>query len=205
MGKMRFNKAERAASRVSPGGVGGGGGGAGGSHAQRLLAQVKVSSDPLFQQLLYYQVWLSLIYWCSYVYIMDYKTKLELAAAEERVTTIVIFTLWSVVEPIRLLAGYSGNLQEKVPSLLVFGVMTLFPQVFVYFFLGYAQTEVLQVEKALNLVCGAFLVPQFFGSMYVTNVLIKGQSERFYLQEIYQPIAPPSHSGRSRREAYENY
>ena len=203
MGKLSFKRAEKMAgrdgSRVSPGGAGGI------DHARRLLTNVKVASDPFFQQLLYYQVFLSLIYWCAYVYIMDYKTKLEMAADEERVTTIVIFTLWSVVEPIRLLAGYSGNLQEKVPSLLVFGVMTLFPQVFVYFFLGYAQSNVLQVEKAINLVCGLFLIPQFFGSMYVTSILIKGQSERFYLQEIYQPLVPPSHSGRGRAAAYENY
>jgi hypothetical protein len=46
-----------------------------------------------------------------------------------RVLSPLLLSVWFMVEPLRLLFGYVGNLQEKVPQLTGFWLFTLIPQV----------------------------------------------------------------------------
>ena len=48
-----------------------------------------------------------------------------------------MFSAWIATEIIRLYSGYSGNIQEKVPRLVIFFLLSIFPalpMLLVYFF-----------------------------------------------------------------------
>ena len=76
-----------------------------------------VSSSLFFQQLLYYNYYLSPTWFAAVVFIIVYRYGEGISVSDpDEIRTAVLF-LWLLAEPVRLWTGYSGNLRENVSRL----------------------------------------------------------------------------------------
>ncbi|GAX74048.1 hypothetical protein CEUSTIGMA_g1498.t1 [Chlamydomonas eustigma] len=93
----------------------------------RNLANRKICSSLFFQQLLYYQVvfdigWITFwLAWLMSTYLVGLSYK------DPKLGRQVVMVIWVIFEPIRMTAGWYGNLQENVPWLILFTIISLVP------------------------------------------------------------------------------
>jgi len=87
---------------------------------RRPPAPRRVASSLVLQQLLYYG-W---VFWVFYVgaqvAILHHKYGDGAKLSDPDRARAILFPIWAVVEPLRILVGYHGNLREDFPSLLIF-------------------------------------------------------------------------------------
>ena len=84
---------------------------------------------------LYFSVPYAFVWACSNQLLFYWKSRTFDAPLVVAVISPMIFWVWLLLEPIRLLLGYVGNLRERVAWLGGFWVLTIFPQIIahVYF------------------------------------------------------------------------
>jgi hypothetical protein len=63
-----------------------------------------------------------------------------------------VYWTWVVVEASRLYAGQRGVLLDKVPELVVFLLLSFFPQMFAVVFMGFSQVSVLFWDRWMNVI-----------------------------------------------------
>ncbi len=61
-----------------------------------------------------------------------------------------VYWTWLLVEVARLFAGQRGVLLDKVPELVVFVLLSLFPQAFAIIYLGFLQEKILVWDRCMN-------------------------------------------------------
>lgn len=97
--------------------------------------------------------------------------------APEQVCNPMFFYVWLVMEPIRLVVGYVGNLGERVAWLAPFWILTLFPQLLTqaYFIVSYYITGwvTLPIEYVMHvlllLLCARGGVPNLRESVWADH------------------------------------
>lgn len=92
-----------------------------------------------------------------------------------RILDPVLFVLWSICEPLRLHAGFVGNVQEKVPELVGYWFFTLLPQlpINIYFLLLPQQGTPLDRALAIIMLFAHFL--GFIRAWFIIRELVKHQ------------------------------
>lgn len=165
-------------------GIGGIGSGGGGGHvpvstrpffpASRSIA----SSYPL-QMLLYFNLYYSIVWVAGQIAIFDWKVNRGL---EDPTFTAIVIAVWVITEPFRLSFGWAGNLQEKVPQLTAFFLLTIVPQIAIMLYMVAASRNVQVYEYTTSGIMLLFLLPEVFFSYYTTRTLVQIQTQRFYLQ-----------------------
>eukprot|EP00775_Hariotina_reticulata_P013897 gene13897-biopygen15828 len=113
----------------------------------RALASNEICSSLLFQQLLYYNLYWSPAWLLALGVRCHVKYGRGFQLSDPDIARTVLCIFWMLAEPIRLAAGWYGNLQENVPWLVIFGVLTLVPQTAVCYYLMLA-AYVLHMLKA---------------------------------------------------------
>mmetsp|Transcript_25039 Transcript_25039/g.34505 ORF Transcript_25039/g.34505 Transcript_25039/m.34505 type:complete len:114 (+) Transcript_25039:391-732(+) len=113
---------------------------------------------------------------------------------------MILLLLWAVLEPLRLLLGYSGNLQEKVPFLGVFMLVSLFPQLPVNAYFAIAQPDATAFDKSLGTVSSIMLLTELVGAVLAIRQIIQSQDEKFYLED-YDQQRTVAHQGLSDDDA----
>lgn len=90
------------------------------------------------QMLLYFNMPFSLLWGLMHVMFFRWKSMYFEPPLLAAVASPMIFWGWALLEPVRLLLGYVGNLGERVAWLSGFWVLTCFPQLVVhtYFIVG---------------------------------------------------------------------
>uniref|UniRef100_H2ZW24 Transmembrane protein 17 n=1 Tax=Latimeria chalumnae TaxID=7897 RepID=H2ZW24_LATCH len=140
-----------------------------------------VSSLPL-QMSLYFNIYYFPFWWVSEVIMLH--LKYPVLQDYYRFILVTILILATLIEIIRLYLGYAGNLQEKVPELAGFWLLTLLLQLPLILFLLFNEgIEIQPLERAVHIVFALFLVFQV-GSAFVA---LRGMSNRlaghFYLRQ----------------------
>nr|XP_002129567.1 transmembrane protein 17B-like [Ciona intestinalis] len=101
-----------------------------------------------------------------------------------RVILIAILVIFSLVEGIRLFLGIVGNLQEKVPELFGFLLLTILPQVpFLLFLLLNEFTIILPLERAVHIVQALLLVVELIAGSIAAKAITRQQATKFHLQQ----------------------
>jgi len=99
----------------------------------------------------------------------------------------MIFWVWFLLEPVRLLLGYVGNLRERVAWLGGFWVLTIFPQLVAHFYFAVAQPIIwfnLPVETASSLIHLLLNIYQLvLGYDTVKRLVVKAMAD-FHLQPV---------------------
>ncbi|PNH10197.1 hypothetical protein TSOC_003090 [Tetrabaena socialis] len=103
-----------------------------------IIADRKIASNLFLQQLLYYRLFFNVAwlgFWMVFIF-RQYWQGLKLK--DNDIVRTIFFILWFMAEPVRLVAGWYGNLQENVPWLLMFVILSVFPEqgTIIYLFIG---------------------------------------------------------------------
>ncbi|KAG2501307.1 hypothetical protein HYH03_001105 [Edaphochlamys debaryana] len=149
----------------------------------RNLADRKIASVLLLQQLLYYRTYFDLI-WLSYwaVFIFDQYWE-GLSLNDNDIVRTVFFILWFLSEPIRLFAGWYGNLQENVPWLIIFTILTVIPQMGTILYLMVGTFRRGAYTKAIQWCQLVYQLADLFVGVYAVIVMYKRQKHQYYLFE----------------------
>ncbi|CAL8374230.1 unnamed protein product [Arctogadus glacialis] len=97
------------------------------------------------------------------------------------VTVIVVMT---VIEAIRLYLGYAGNLQEKVPELAGFWLLSILLQFPLILFLLFNESIIIQpLERGVHIVLSLFLLTQAVSGFSVLREMVRHTESQFHLRQ----------------------
>ncbi|XP_044310597.1 transmembrane protein 17 [Varanus komodoensis] len=140
-----------------------------------------VSSLPL-QMSLYFNLCFFPCWWLSSVVMLQLKYPVLPDYYKFILVTIIVLT--SLIEIIRLYLGYMGNLQEKVPELAGFWLLSLLLQLpLILFVLLNEGLEIQPLERAVNIIFVVFLVFQVITAFLALKRMVNQLATRFRLHE----------------------
>ncbi|XP_054842974.1 transmembrane protein 17 [Eublepharis macularius] len=143
-----------------------------------------VSNLPL-QMSLYFNLYFFPFWWVSSVVMLQLKYPVLPDYYKFILVTITILT--SLIEAIRLYLGYMGNLQEKVPELAGFWLLSLFLQLPLILFLLFNEGLKIQpLERAVHIIFVAFLIFQVVIAFLTLKKMVNQLATRFRLHEFDQ-------------------
>jgi len=145
--------------------------------APRGFAQKESSASTTLQMLLHYNVFASALFLVVEGVILSSKlSRFELGVFGQ-VLTPLCFGMWFAVEVFRLWFGTLGNLQEKLPQLSVFFLLSVFPQLPCLLYLMHLQEGKLPMEQSFGSVLFVMVgVELFFAYMTIQNLVLKQTS-----------------------------
>ena len=125
-----------------------------GSQDQYFLSRFQVAASTPLQMALYFNIAYAIVFAGINQALFFWKSTVWDLPLVVAVVSPMSFWVWALLEPIRLLLGYIGNLRERVAWLGGFWVLTVFPQTIlhVYFIVGQASIGwfTLPIEIALS-------------------------------------------------------
>jgi transmembrane protein 17 len=149
--------------------------------SSRMRTQEVSSSLPL-QMLLYFNCFFSAMYLVLNVMTLSYR--LDNLSWNMKAFDLLLapFSLgaWALAEPFRLGFGMYGNLQDNVPSLFAFVVITVFPTIPVMLVRTFAQVPFLPFDSAAGFIQLMFLCSQLPLSLASVCRLIDRKTASFF-------------------------
>ncbi|XP_043938147.1 transmembrane protein 17-like [Protopterus annectens] len=140
-----------------------------------------ISSLPL-QMSLYFNVFFFPFWWVSEVIGLQLKYPVLQDFYKFIIITIVI--LMTLIEIIRLYLGYMGNLQEKVPELAGFWLLSLLLQLpLILFLLLNEGIEILPLERAVHIVFTLFLTFEVAVAFMTLKRMVNHLATRFHMRQ----------------------
>ncbi|KAM9371562.1 transmembrane protein 17B-like [Phaethornis superciliosus] len=140
-----------------------------------------LSSLPL-QMMLYFNVYFFPV-WCLAEGMM-LQLKYHLLPQHYQFLLVTAFLILSVAEGSRLYLGYVGNLQEKVPELAGFLLISFLIQLpLLLFLLTDSHTIRLPLEMAMHSLLLAFLLTEILAALFVLKTMTKELAAQFYLRQ----------------------
>ncbi|NXK92759.1 TMM17 protein, partial [Formicarius rufipectus] len=143
-----------------------------------------VSSLPL-QMSLYFNVYFFPFWWLSTVVILY--LKYPALSDYYKFILVTIMVLASLIEAVRLYLGYMGNLQEKVPELAGFWLLSLLLQLPIILFLLFNEGVKIQpLERAVHIVFAFFLAFQVIAAFVTLRRMVNKRATHFRLKEFHR-------------------
>ncbi|XP_075302313.1 transmembrane protein 17 isoform X2 [Opisthocomus hoazin] len=138
-----------------------------------------LSSLPL-QMSLYFNVYFFPFWWLSTVVTLH--LKYPVLSDYYKFILVTVMILASLIEVIRLYLGYMGNLQEKVPELAGFWLLTLLLQLPIILFLLFNEGLKIQpLERAVHIVFALFLAFQVIAAFFTLKRMVNKLAVHFRL------------------------
>ncbi|XP_069485115.1 transmembrane protein 17-like [Ambystoma mexicanum] len=163
-------------------------------HATHPLDNDVVSSLPL-QMSLYFNAFYFPFWWVCDVVMLQ--LKYSIIADYYKFILVTILILVSLIEAIRLYLGYTGNLQEKVPELAGFWLLSLLLQFpLVLFLLLNEGLEPQPLERATNIIFVLFLVFQVLVAFITLKRMVNHLATRFHLRDFDRLEGGPDAQGK---------
>lgn len=129
---------------------------------------------------LYYNVQFSAVYLLFAALNLWAKAEFQYRSQLNRALVTPILALWAVAEIARLWFGFSGNVNEKVPEMSAFLLVTIFPQMPALFYLTLFQEHRMPWDR----ICGPLQIAMLFVELVVggrsLQNLIRRQTAQFY-------------------------
>jgi transmembrane protein 17 len=144
-----------------------------------IIVTDTVSSVSL-QQLLYYNSLSSVVYVIFSVINVQNKQGLVYRSALNEQLVVPVLLFWVVAEVCRLLCGYLGNLQEKVPETSAFLVISLFPQLPALIYLTLLQEHAYPFDRIFGWLLLVQLGLEFVIGTNSLRKMIRHQTAQFY-------------------------
>ncbi|KAM6961182.1 transmembrane protein 17B [Aplochiton taeniatus] len=140
-----------------------------------------ISSLPL-QMSLFFNMWFFPLWWISEVVMLHLKyTALPDYYKFILITVLVLMTL---IEAIRLYLGYAGNLQEKVPELAGFWLLSLLLQFPLILFQLFNEAILIQpLERGVHIVLALFIITQALSGFVALQELVRHTENHFHLRQ----------------------
>ncbi|CAN9512940.1 unnamed protein product [Ophioblennius macclurei] len=141
-----------------------------------------VSHLPL-QMLLYFNMFYFPCWWFSAVFMLE--VKYPYLPGYYQALLITGMVLLTLIEVIRLYLGYIGNLNEKVPELAAFWLLSfMFQLPVLLFFLTDEGILILPLERAVHSVYLFFLLAQILAAFLALRTMTRKLTLLFHLRQI---------------------
>ncbi|XP_002921857.2 transmembrane protein 17 isoform X2 [Ailuropoda melanoleuca] len=139
-------------------------------------------SSLALQMSLYFNTYFFPLWWVSSIMMLQMKYSILPDYYKFIVVTVII--LITLIEAIRLYLGYMGNLQEKVPELAGFWLLSLLLQLPLILFLLFNEGLTnLPLEKAIHIIFTLFLTFQVVSAFVTLRKMVNQLATRFHLQD----------------------
>ncbi|XP_013980564.1 transmembrane protein 17B [Salmo salar] len=140
-----------------------------------------VSSLPL-QMSLFFNMCFFPLWWISEVVMLH--LKYPALPDYYKFILITILILMTLVEAIRLYLGYAGNLQEKVPELAGFWLLSLLLQFPLILFQLFNQAILIQpLERGVHLILALFILTQALSGFVALRGMVRHTESHFHLRQ----------------------
>ncbi|XP_046889606.1 transmembrane protein 17B [Hypomesus transpacificus] len=140
-----------------------------------------VSSLPL-QMSLFFNMCFFPLWWISEVLMLH----LKYSALPDyyKFILITVLILMTFIEAIRLYLGYAGNLQEKVPELAGFWLLSLLLQFPLILFQLFNEAILIQpLERGVHIVLALFLLSQALSGFVALRCMVRHTESHFHLRQ----------------------
>ncbi|XP_028680009.1 transmembrane protein 17A [Erpetoichthys calabaricus] len=153
-----------------------------GDRAAAFSSAHQVVSHLPLQMLLYFNVFYFPFWWLSEVLMLE--LKLPLLAGYYQVLIIMGMVVITSTELLRLYLGYVGNLQEKVPELATFWLLTVFFQLpLLLFFQTDEEVVILPLERAVHLIFLLFLISETVMAFLALKAVTQKLTMKYHLSQ----------------------
>ena len=168
------------------------------------LTNTEIASNLPLQMLLHFNVHFGLFWALIILANMLFRESYLSTNPSYLVLCPLILSVWCMVEPVRLYLGYVGNLQEKVPQLTGFWLLTLIPQIPLAFFFIIAKpinfspdgnTTVpyqLPFDRAGSIVLIIMYVQEAIAGYVALRNMVRSQVLKFHLLNIRSAQEAPT-------------
>jgi len=148
----------------------------------------QVAASMPLQMTLYFSVPYALVWAALNQFLFYWKSQVWDLPLVVAVVSPMIFWVWALLEPIRLLLGYVGNLRERVAWLGGFWVLTIFPQLVahLYFLVGQEQIGwfTMPIEVAMSAIHVLLCLTQLVLGYKTIKRLVRKAMADFHLQPV---------------------
>nr|XP_004478518.1 transmembrane protein 17 isoform X2 [Dasypus novemcinctus] len=139
-------------------------------------------SSLALQMSIYFNTYFFPLWWVSSIMMLQLKYSILPDYYKFIVVTVII--LITLIEAIRLYLGYMGNLQEKVPELAGFWLLSLLLQLPLILFLLFNEgLKNLPLERAIHIIFTIFLTFQVVAAFLALRKMVNQLATRFHLQD----------------------
>ncbi|XP_072529820.1 transmembrane protein 17B [Salminus brasiliensis] len=140
-----------------------------------------VSSLPL-QMSLFFNLCFFPLWWISEVVMLH--LKYPALPDYYKFILITILILMTLIEGIRLYLGYAGNLQEKVPELAGFWLLSLLLQFPLILFLLFNEAILIQpLERGVHIILALFILAEALSGFVALRAMVRHTESRFHLRQ----------------------
>ncbi|KAG7274780.1 hypothetical protein CRUP_015767 [Coryphaenoides rupestris] len=151
-------------------------------HVKHLERSREVVSSLPLQMCLYFNMWFFPLWWISEVVMLHLKYPALPDYYKFILVTVVV--VMTVIEAIRLYLGYAGNLQEKVPELAGFWLLSILLQFpLILFQLFNESIIILPLERGVHIVLGLFILTQAVCGFAALREMVRQTQSQFHLQQ----------------------
>ncbi|XP_068925116.1 transmembrane protein 17 isoform X1 [Petaurus breviceps papuanus] len=142
----------------------------------------EIVSSLALQMSLYFNIYFFPFWWVCNIIMLQLKYPILPDYYKFILVTVVI--LITLIEAIRLYLGYMGNLQEKVPELAGFWLLSLLLQLPLILFLLFNEGLTIQpLERAVNIIFTIFLAFQVVVAFLALKKMANQLAAHFHLQD----------------------
>ncbi|KAG5178840.1 hypothetical protein JKP88DRAFT_153784, partial [Tribonema minus] len=143
--------------------------------------QSETSSSLPAQVLMYFNVMFSIIYFIMEGSLVIMKmSQYVFDSPLQRIVCAPAFMIWALVEVFRLYFGYSGNIEEMVPQMTAFVLMTVFPQSLVVLYLTTFQEFVFPADAAMGGTMLALLAAETVAGAGAVRSIARKRTAQFH-------------------------
>ncbi|XP_056137889.1 transmembrane protein 17B [Lampris incognitus] len=140
-----------------------------------------VSSLPL-QMSLFFNMWFFPLWWTSEVVMLH--LKYPALPDYYKFILVTVLILMTLIEAIRLYLGYAGNLQEKVPELAGFWLLSILLQFPLILFQLLNEAILIQpLERGVHIVLALFLLSQALSGFVALRDMVRHTESQFHLHQ----------------------
>ncbi|XP_066583571.1 transmembrane protein 17B-like isoform X4 [Prorops nasuta] len=144
----------------------------------------QVRSNLPLQMALYFNVWVLPIWFI--VLLIDIDDKYYYLSDAYKFITVAVFLVVSVLECARLYLGYKGNLQEKIPELASFWLLSTLIQFPLEIFLLLDNNTRFQIIRiAISGLMLSLLIIEIIAGTIALKTLADYHAKRFYVAQLY--------------------
>ncbi|AWP08754.1 putative transmembrane protein 17B-like isoform 2 [Scophthalmus maximus] len=142
----------------------------------------RVLSSLHLQMSLYFNMWFFPLWWISETVMLQ--LKYPALPDYYKFILVTVLILMTLIEAIRLYLGYAGNLQEKVPELAGFWLLSILLQLPLILFLLFNEAILIQpLERGVHIVLALFVFTQALSGFVTLRDMVRHTESQFHLRQ----------------------
>ncbi|XP_070828121.1 transmembrane protein 17B [Chaetodon trifascialis] len=146
-------------------------------HDKRVLSSLSL------QMSLYFNMWFFPLWWISETVMLH--LKYPALPDYYKFILVAVLILMTLIEAIRVFLGYTGNIQEKVPELAGFWLLTILLQFPLIMFQLFNEAILIQpLERGVHIVLAIFILTQALSGFVALRDMVRHAESQFHVRQL---------------------